>query len=205
MAWLKLVRSGQLPSPLNFMPPFNALPLRKTGNANRGACAANGQLAARTTLARSGAAFRSDRRGTHSRPAEGNAGTEEREQRQHEAWSANKARLRPEFEAFAAKFPPVVNDAMPFGIWLHLHSQNRAPSADDVPPENALGIIEFLQDYKRRRQAADYRMQRETPLNDRKDAGNPCRLVGEILKGMGAAFRTGNAFKAPDFPITACT
>lgn len=130
---------------------------------------------------------------------------EEREQRQHEAWSANKARLRPEFEAFAAKFPPVVNDAMPFGIWLHLHSQNRAPSADDVPPENALGIIEFLQDYKRRRQAADYRMQRETPLNDRKDAGNPCRLVGEILKGMGAAFRTGNAFKAPDFPITACT
>ena len=45
----------------------------------------------------------------------------------------------------------------------------------------------------------------ETPLNDRKEAGNPCRSVGEILKGMGAAFRRENAFSASDFPITAYT
>ena len=130
---------------------------------------------------------------------------QEREQSQHEAWLANKTRLRPMFEAFAAKFPPVANDAMPFGIWLHLHSQNRAPSADEVPPGNPLGIIEFLHDYKQRRQTAEYRRQRETPLNDRKEAGNPCRSVGEILKGMGATFRRESVFSAPDFPITAYT
>ena len=130
---------------------------------------------------------------------------EERERSQHEAWLANKTRLRPMFEAFAAKFPPVANDAMPFGIWLHLHSQKRAPSADEVPPGNTLGIIEFLRDYKQRRQTAEYRRQRETPLNDRKEAGNPCRSVGEILKGMGATFRRESVFSAPDFPITAYT
>lgn len=130
---------------------------------------------------------------------------EEREQRRHETWLADKARLRPMFEAFAAKFSPVANDAMPFGIWLHLHSQNRAPSADEVPPGNTLGIIEFLRDYKQRRQTAEYRRQRETPLNDRKEAGNPCRSVGEILKGMGATFRRESVFSAPDFPITAYT
>ena len=130
---------------------------------------------------------------------------EEREQRQHEAWSANKARLRPLFDAFAAKFPPVANDAMPFGIWLHLHSQNRAPSADEVPPGNTLGIVEFLHDYKQHRQTAEYRRQRETPLNGRKDAGNPCRSVGEILKGMGATLCGENAFSTPDLPITAYT
>ena len=206
MAWLKLVRSGQLPS----LPELHAA-------IQRFASSENWQREQGRFVPQMGNWLRGQRWLDPVRPSgqigEGHTqdlrramqAREEREQRQHEAWSANKARLRPEFEAFAAKFPPVVNDAMPFGIWLHLHSQNRAPSADDVPPENALGIIEFLQDYKRRRQAADYRMQRETPLNDRKDAGNPCRLVGEILKGMGAAFRTGNAFKAPDFPITACT
>ena len=130
---------------------------------------------------------------------------EERERSQHEAWLANKTRLRPMFEAFAAKFPPVANDAMPFGIWLHLHSQKRAPSADEVPPGNTLGIIEFLRDYKQRRQTAEYRRQRETPLNGRKEAGNPCRSVGEILKGMGATFRRESVFGAPDFPITAYT
>lgn len=130
---------------------------------------------------------------------------EEREQRQHEAWSANKARLRPLFDAFAAKFPPVANDAMPFGIWLHLHSQDRAPSADEVPPGNTLGIIEFLHDYKQRRQTVEYRMQREAPLLVRKNIGNPCRSVGEILKGMGATLCGENAFSAPDLPITAYT
>ena len=64
-------------------------------------------------------------------------------------------------------------------------------------------IIEFLRDYKQRRQTAEYRKQRETPLNVRKEAVNPCRSVGEILKGMGATFRRESVFSAPDFPITA--
>ena len=48
---------------------------------------------------------------------------EEQEQRLKEQKDAEKARLRPLFDAFAAKFPPVANDAMPFGIWQYLHSQ----------------------------------------------------------------------------------
>ena len=206
MAWLKLVRSGQLPS----LPELHAA-------IQRFASSENWQREQGRFVPQMGNWLRGQRWLDPVRHS-GQTGEEhtqdlrkimqareEREQRQHEAWSANKARLRPEFEAFAAKFPPVVNDAMPFGIWLHLHSQNRAPSADDVPPKNALGIIEFLQDYKRRRQAADYRQQREAPLNDRKDAGNQCRSVGEILKGMGAAFRRENAFSKSDLPITAYT
>ena len=129
---------------------------------------------------------------------------EEREQRQHEAWSANKARLRPLFDAFAAKFPPVANDAMPFGIWLHLHSLNCAPSADDVPAGTTQSISDFLHDYKRRRQNTEYRMRQEAPLNVRKDAGNPCHSVREILKGMAAPFHAGKTFATSDFSVIGC-
>lgn len=108
---------------------------------------------------------------------------EEREQRLQAQKDAERARLRPLFNAFAAKFPPIANDAMPFGIWQYLHSQNRAPSADDVPPENSLGIIEFLNEFKRRRQTADFRTKRQ-PLNARCEAGTPCRSVGEILRSL---------------------
>lgn len=206
MAWLKLVRSGQLPS----LPELHAA-------IQRFASSENWQREQGRFVPQMGNWLRGQRWLDPVRPS-GQTGEErtqdlrramqareEREQRQHEAWSANKARLRPLFDAFAAKFPPVANDAMPFGIWLHLHSQNRAPSADEVPPGNTLGIVEFLHDYKQRRQTAEYRRQRETPLNGRKDAGNPCRSVGEILKGMGATLCGENAFSAPDLPITAYT
>ena len=198
LAWLQLLRKGQLPS----LPELHAAIQR---------------FASSESWQRVGNWLREQRWLDPLRPfkqvSQGRSQTlrkalqarEEREQRQHEAWRANKARLRPEFEAFAAKLPPVANDAMPFGIWLHLHSQKRAPSADEVPPGNTLGIVEFLHDYKQRRQTAEYRRQRETPLNDRKEAGNPCRSVGEILKGMGATFRRESVFSAPDFSITAYT
>lgn len=116
---------------------------------------------------------------------------EEREQRLQAQKDAERARLRPLFNAFAAKFPPIANDAMPFGIWQYLHSQHRAPSADDVPPENSLGIIEFLNEFKRRRQTADFRTKRQ-PLNVRREAGTPCRSVGEILRSLpGSRFFPG--------------
>ena len=54
---------------------------------------------------------------------------EEQERRKQEQQRAEKERLRPLFDAFAAKFPPSSNNAMSFGMWLHLHSQNLAPSA----------------------------------------------------------------------------
>ena len=206
MAWLKLSRSGQLPS----LPELQAA-------IRRFAASEGWQREQGRFVPQMGNWLRGQRWLDPVRPS-GQTGEErtqdlrramrmqqEREQSQHEAWLANKTRLRPMFEAFAAKFPPVANDAMPFGIWLHLHSQKRAPSADEVPPGNTLGIVEFLHDYKQRRQTAEYRRQRETPLNGRKEAGNPCRSVGEILKGMGATFRRESVFSAPDFPITAYT
>ncbi len=107
----------------------------------------------------------------------------EQEQRIQAQKDAEKARLRPLFDAFAAKFPPLANDALPFGLWQYLHSQNRAPFADDVPPENSLGIIEFLNEFKRRRQTADFLTKRQ-PLNARREAGTPCRSVGDILRSL---------------------
>lgn len=108
---------------------------------------------------------------------------EEQEQRLKKQKDAERARLRPLFDAFAAKFPPVVNDAMPFGIWQYLHSQHRAPSAADVPPENNLGIVEFLNEFKRRRQTADF-LTKQQPRNARRETGTPCRSVGDILRGL---------------------
>lgn len=108
---------------------------------------------------------------------------EEQEQRLKEQKDAEKARLRPLFDAFAAKFPSVANDAMPFGIWQYLHSQRRAPSAADVPPENSLGIIEFLNEFKRRRQTADF-LPKQQPQNARREIGTSCRSAGDILRGL---------------------
>lgn len=201
LAWLQLLRSGQLPS----LPELHAA-------IRRFASSESWQREEGRFVPQLGNWLRGQRWLDPLRPSE-QAGQrraqdmrqairaqEEREQRRHGTWLADKARLRPMFEAFAAKFPPLANDAMPFGIWLHLHSRNHAPSANDVPPGNTLGIVEFLHDYKWRCQTADYRMQRETPLNVRKEAGNPCRSAGEILKGM--TFHTGKAFSAPECPVT---
>ena len=107
---------------------------------------------------------------------------EEQEQRLQAQKNAEKARLRPLFDAFAAKFPPLANDAMPFGIWQYLHSQHRAPSAADVPPENNLGIVEFLNEFKQRRQTEDF-LKKHQPLSHR-EAGTPFRSAGDILRNL---------------------
>lgn len=184
MAWLKLSRSGQLPS----LPELQAAIRRfaasegwqreqgrfvpQMGNWLRGQRWLDPlPLAEQAEAAQNQSALRALRV------------REEQEQRLQKRKDAERARLRPLFDAFAAKFPPIANDAMPFGIWQYLHSQNRAPSADDVPPENSLGIIEFLNEFKRRRQTADFRTKRH-PLNARSEAGTPCRSVGEILRSL---------------------
>ena len=156
MAWLKLLRSGVLP------------PLTELHAAiRRFASSENWQREQGRFVPQMGNWLRGQR-WLDPVPPSGQTGEErtqdlrramrmqqEREQSQHEAWLANKTRLRPMFEAFATKFPPVANDAMPCGSWLHLHSQNRAPSADEVPPGNTLGIVEFLNACEHRRQTAD--------------------------------------------------
>ena len=184
MAWLKLSRSGQLPS----LPELHAAIRRfaasegwqreqgrfvpQMGNWLRGQRWLDPlPLAEQAEAAQNQSALRALRV------------REEQEQRLQKRKDAERARLRPLFDAFAAKFPPIANDAMPFGIWQYLHSQNRAPSADDVPPENSLGIIEFLNEFKQRRQTADFFTNRH-PMNSRREAGTPCRSVGDILRSL---------------------
>ncbi|WP_337431157.1 hypothetical protein [Bilophila sp.] len=197
LAWLQLLRKGQLPS----LPELHAAIQR---------------FASSESWQRVGNWLREQRWLDPLRPfkqvSQGRSQTlrkalqarEEREQRQHEAWRANKARLRPEFEAFAAKLPPVANDAMPFGIWLHLHSLNCAPSADDVPAGTTQSISNFLHDYKRWRPNTEYKMQQETPLDARKDSEKRCRSVREILENMTAPFHAEKTFGVPDFSVIGC-
>ena len=183
MAWLKLSRSGQLPS----LPELHAA-IRRFAASEGWQCEQGrfvpqmgnwlrGQrwldplpLAEQAEAAQNQSALRALRV------------REEREQRLKEQKDAERARLRPLFDAFAAKFPPLANDAMPFGIWQYLHSQNRAPSADDVPPENNLGIVEFLNEFKQRRQTEDF-LKKHQPLSHR-EAGTPFRSAGDILRNL---------------------
>ena len=184
MAWLKLSRSGQLPS----LPELHAA-------IRRFAASESWQREQGRFVPQMGNWLRGQRwldplpLTEQAEVAQNESSLqalrvrEEQEQRLQAQKDAERARLRPLFDAFAAKFPPIANDAMPFGIWQYLHSQNRAPSADDVPPENSLGIIEFLNEFKRRRQTADFRTKRQ-PLNVRREAETPCRSVGEILRSL---------------------
>ena len=184
MAWLKLSRSGQLPS----LPELHAA-------IRRFAASEGWQREQGRFVPQMGNWLRGQRWLDPLPPAElaetaqkqsalhARRVREEQEQRLQAQKDAERARLRPLFDAFAAKFPPLANDAMPFGIWQYLHSQNRAPSADDVPPENSLGIIAFLNEFKRRRQTADFRTKRQS-LNVRREAGTPCRSAGDILRGL---------------------
>jgi hypothetical protein len=78
-------------------------------------------------------------------------------QREEEARKARyreeSERLRPFYDAFAAKFTGqrnVHSEAMAFGTWKYLYSRFNGPSAADVPDDNALDIIAFLNSFKRR-------------------------------------------------------
>lgn len=135
---------------------------------------------------------------------------EEQERRIEEQQKAEKARLRPLFDAFAANFPPLANDAMAFGIWLHLHSLNLAPSASDIPSANALGIVEFMNDFKRKAQTAAYRETHGIPQAVRHETRtSECRPLGELLKTLPSVarfFQAGNRASGwpLESPVTAC-
>jgi hypothetical protein len=98
---------------------------------------------------------------------------------------AESERLRPLFDAFAAKFKDLgkpYGDAMAFGTWRYLYSQHKAPSPSDVPDDNALGIVEFMNAFKRKCDEDAYsatRLARAVPTSE-----NP-RSCGEILQTSG--------------------
>ena len=108
---------------------------------------------------------------------------EEQERRQQEQRNAEKARLRPLFDALAVKFTEPFNDAMAFGTWMYLHSKGLAPRASDVPPGNVHGVVDFMNTFKRKREEAQYRARHGQPEANRPDARaadlKPC---AEILR-----------------------
>lgn len=190
MAWLKLLRSGQLPA----LPELHAA-IRRFADSK------SWQREQGRFVPQMGNWLRGQRWLDPLSPAEvaeaaqdqstlqALRALEEREQRLKEQQKAKRARLRPLFDAFAAEFPPIANDAMPFGIWQYLHSQNRAPSAADVPPENDLGIVEFLNKFGRR-QTADFTA-KHPQLGARHEAKPLRRQVGAILENLPAFFPRG--------------
>lgn len=85
----------------------------------------------------------------------------EKEAAANAARAREREALRPRFEAFAEKFQchskPWIKP-MAFGLWMHLHTIHRAPIPADVPADNHLGIVEFLQAFKRHCEETAWRM-----------------------------------------------
>ncbi len=73
-----------------------------------------------------------------------------------------KQRLRPIFDAFAARFGEEARedntqiDNMRFGTWKHSYGKYAGPTAADVPDGTALSIMDFLDSYKRHREREAY-------------------------------------------------
>ncbi len=98
--------------------------------------------------------------------------------------NAEREALRPRFDAFAEKFQlhtmPWLRP-MAFGLWLYLHTRHRVPAPADVPKDNSLGIVEFLQTFKRHCEEAAWRT-----------ASAPERAAHAVLSTFTAP-RTGTA------------
>ena len=59
-------------------------------------------------------------------------------------------KLRPEFEAFFEKFSAGNLSKVALGLWLYLHELGKAPTASNVPENNRLDALTFLNDWKRK-------------------------------------------------------
>ena len=72
----------------------------------------------------------------------------QQEKRESEERKQELARIRPEFEAFAAKFPTGSDHPANFGKWSNLHKEGIAPTANDVPSDNKLNIVDFMNHFR---------------------------------------------------------
>ena len=72
----------------------------------------------------------------------------QQEQRENEERKLYLESIRPEFEAFAAKFPTGSNHPAHLGKWSNLHKEGIAPTADDVPSDNKLNIVDFMNHFR---------------------------------------------------------
>lgn len=189
MAWLKLQRSGLLP-PLDAIQAaierFTATESWQRDNGRYVPQMGNWLRGQRwldpLSPAEEAAEQERQRREKLSRSLQAQ---EEQERRLQEQRNAEKARLRPLFDALAAMFAEPFNDAMAFGTWMYLHSKGLAPGASDVPAGNVLGIVDFMNAFKRKREEAQYLASHAPLPPDRFDARaaelKPC---GEILRNI---------------------
>ena len=103
-------------------------------------------------------------------------------QRERAERQAANAKLKPQFSEFAAKFPDYCPDAagpMVFASWVHLHSKGMAPAAGNVPPDNSLGIMEFLKIYPMRH-AQSQAKRPEYPQTELKPCGAYLRHIPAV-------------------------
>lgn len=190
IAWCKLARSGQLP-PLDVIlasiKRFAALDNWQRDNG-RYVPQMSHWIRGQRWLDPLSPAEEKDQQEQQRREEQNRAIREhqERENLLQTQRNREKALMRPLFDAFAAKFPEPLSDgmaAMASGTWMHLHSRGIAPLASDVPVGNALGIIDFMNAFKRKREEAQYRASHGQPetkrLDARADEPRPC---GEILR-----------------------
>lgn len=192
MAWCKLARRGQLPPQDVILASIRRFAASENWQRDNGRFVPQMSNWIRgqrwldpLSPAEERAREEQQRREEHNRAIQAQ---EEQESRLQEQKNAEKARLRPLYEAFAARFPEHINEAkaaMTFGTWLYLHSHGIAPLAFDVPADNTLDIIEFLNAFKRQRKEAEYRASHEQPepnrLVPRADGPMSC---AEILRQL---------------------
>ncbi len=186
-AWLKLQRSGQLP-PLDVLQAslqqFMASESWQRDNGRFVPQMGNWLKGQRWLDPLSPAEEAAERERNHREELNRSLrAQEEQEKRQQERRSAEKARLRPLFDALAAKFAEPFNEAMAFGTWMYLHSKGLAPLSQDVPADNALGIIDFMDAFKRKREEAQYRANHAQPEVRLLDVRtNEPRACSELLR-----------------------
>jgi hypothetical protein len=76
-----------------------------------------------------------------------------REKEREKAENARNEHLRTLFRAFAVRFGPVKeHNAFACGMWMYLHGRGMAPSPDDVPENNSLGLVDFMKAFKAKRE-----------------------------------------------------
>lgn len=157
MAWFKLLRSGQLPSLQELLSAIARSSASESWQKEQGrfipqmANWLRGQRWLDSSLPVSPCVPAPDPRVRQFMRQK-----EEQEQLELSRQCREKERLRPLFQAFAAKFDAPDNEAMAFGIWMHLHSLRCAPSAADVPETAGRDIMAFLRERKRQAQEERY-------------------------------------------------
>ena len=157
MAWFKLLRSGQLPSLQELLSAIARSSASESWQKEQGrfipqmANWLRGQRWLDSSLPVSPCVPAPDPRVRQFMRQK-----EEQEQLELSRQCREKERLRPLFQAFAAQFDAPDNEAMAFGIWMHLHSLRCAPSAADVPETAGRDIMAFLRERKRQAQEERY-------------------------------------------------